>query len=60
MRAEKTIRNSLSFDHDTWARAKGWGLCKALYELSTQKDTSSIKAIEQRQIIDNILNESES
>lgn len=56
-KSREIFRDSLSLNSDTWARARGWALWKALYELSEVPDKTSAKAIEQKRIIDDVLKE---
>lgn len=58
-KSREIFKRVLSLDPDTWIRARGWALWKALYELSVLKDMLSAKAIEQKRIIDDVLNEHE-
>lgn len=58
-KSREIFKHVLSLDPDTWIRARGWALWKALYELSVLKDMLSAKAIEQKRIIDDVLNEHE-
>ncbi len=51
------FKNALSLDPDTWARARGWALWKALYELSELESKLSTEAIEQKRIIADVLKE---
>lgn len=49
------FRSILRLDEDTWNRAKGWALWKALITLEAIEDKTSSKAHEQLLIIENIL-----
>ena len=49
------FQKSLPLDPQTWSRAKGWALWKALFELYSCQDKSSPKAIENIQLIQTIL-----
>jgi aminoglycoside phosphotransferase (APT) family kinase protein len=51
------FKSSLSLDMETWARARGWALWKALFELGELKDKKSLKSLKQQQVIDEILSE---
>lgn len=55
--SRKIFKSHLSLDSDTWARARGWALWKALITIVPLKDKTSLEAIKQFQIIDEILNE---
>ena len=56
-KSREIFKSALSLDSDTWTRARGWALWKALYELSVLEDKLSVKAIEQKRIIDDVLKE---
>lgn len=51
------FKKAINLDPDTWARARGWALWKALYELSVLEDHSSSEALVQIQIIKDVLEE---
>jgi aminoglycoside phosphotransferase (APT) family kinase protein len=53
--SRKIFRSHLNLDPDTWARARGWALWKALITLAPLQDKISTKAIKQKHIIDEIL-----
>lgn len=53
------FKSQLNVDSDTWARARGWALWKALITLSSLKDKSNSDAMVQRRIVDEILHEHE-
>ncbi|XWN35368.1 MAG: aminoglycoside phosphotransferase family protein [Roseivirga sp.] len=57
--ARALFKSALSLDADTWARARGWALWKAGFELVALKNKTSPKAIEKLAIIDDILREHE-
>ena len=52
------FRSILQLDKDTWNRAKGWALWKALITLEALDDKTSLKAQEQQLIIEDILKSS--
>ncbi len=56
-KSRETFKKTIDLDPDTWARARGWALWKALYELSVVEDKSSSDAMIQIQIIKNVLEE---
>jgi len=56
-KSRERFKNAFSFDSNTWSRARGWALWKALYELSVLENKLSAKAIEQNRIIENLLKE---
>ena len=49
------FKSQVNLDTDTWARARGWGLWKALITLADIEDKQSVKAKKQIYIIDEIL-----
>lgn len=55
--SREIFKNIIDLDPDTWARARGWALWKALYELSVIKDESSPEAVAQIQVIKDVLQE---
>jgi aminoglycoside phosphotransferase (APT) family kinase protein len=55
--SRKIFKSNLCFDQDTWTRAQGWALWKALVTITSLKDKTCRKAIEQHEIINEILNE---
>ncbi len=58
--SRKIFRSQVCLDSDTWARARGWALWKALITIAPLKDKACLEAIKQQQIIGEILNEHES
>lgn len=56
-KSREAFKANLSLDTDTWDRAKGWALWKALITLAELQDKNGIEAIKQKQIIDDIINE---
>ncbi len=58
-KSRKIFKEQVDLDSDTWARARGWALWKANFELVALKDKTSPEAMKQQQIIDAILNEHE-
>jgi aminoglycoside phosphotransferase (APT) family kinase protein len=54
--ARNIFKSSLKLDADTWARAKGWTLWKATFELSAINDKTSVEAMKQFQIINDLIN----
>jgi aminoglycoside phosphotransferase (APT) family kinase protein len=55
--SRKVFKSHLCLDPDTWARARGWALWKAGFELAGLKDKTSSEAMKQRKIINEILDE---
>ncbi len=53
--SRKVFRSDLSLDPDTWARARGWALWKALITISSLKDKACSEAMNQQKIINEIL-----
>lgn len=58
-KSRKIFRSDLRLNPDTWARARGWALWKALITLVSLKDKNSHDAMKQQQIINEILDEDE-
>ena len=57
--SRKIFRMQLGLDADTWARARGWALWKALIILAPLGDKTCLKALKQQQVIKEILNDHE-
>jgi len=55
--SRQIFKKQINLDKDTWARARGWALWKALITLAPLKDKNNSDATAQLQIIDEILNE---
>lgn len=53
--SRKIFKSHLCLDPDTWARAGGWALWKATFELAGIKDKTNPTALKQQKIIDEIL-----
>jgi len=51
------LKSHLSLDDDTWERARGWALWKALITLVALEDKFSAKALTQKKIIAEVLDE---
>lgn len=51
------FKNALGLDSDTLARARGWALWKAAFELVSSNDKNSPEAIKHLQIINDVLDE---
>jgi len=58
-KSRKTFREHLSLDPNTWARARGWALWKALITIVPLKDKSCLEAVRNQRIINEILSEDE-
>ncbi len=52
------FKSHVNLDSDTWARARGWALWKALITLASLQDKTCPEAMRQKQIIDEIIKES--
>jgi aminoglycoside phosphotransferase (APT) family kinase protein len=57
--SRKIFRSYMTLDHDTWARARGWALWKALITIASLQDKTSHEATNQQRIIREILKEHE-
>ena len=55
-KSREKFKPSLDLDQNTWNRAKGWALWKALITLEKISDKKSFQSTEQLSIIDEILN----
>lgn len=53
--SRKVFRNHLSLDSNTWARARGWALWKALITIAQLEDKTSPEAVKQNQVINDII-----
>jgi aminoglycoside phosphotransferase (APT) family kinase protein len=56
-KSREIFKENLQLDEETWARARGWAMWKALFEISELKDKSGLGLIKQRQIIDAVMKE---
>ena len=56
-KSRKIFKSNLCLDSDTWVRAQGWALWKALITIVALKDKTCPEAINQQQIINDILND---
>jgi aminoglycoside phosphotransferase (APT) family kinase protein len=55
--SRKIFKSQLNLDPDTWARARGWALWKALITIAQLKDKTCSEALKQQQVIAEILKE---
>lgn len=55
--ARSRFKGSFSFDQDTWTRAKGWGLWKALITLAALENTSDTKYSKVEGVVKDILHD---
>ena len=53
--ARETFRETIDLDEDTWARARGWALWKALITLEEWNDTDPVKAAEAKGVIQTVM-----
>ena len=49
--------SEMGLDDDTWLRTRAWALWKATFELCNIADKNSPKALFQKKIIDEVINE---
>jgi len=56
-KSRETFRANMHLDEETWARARGWAMWKALYEISVLEDKSGAALMKHQQIIDAVLEE---
>ncbi len=59
-KSREIFKANMPLDDETWARARGWALWKALYEISVLEDKKGEALAKQRQIIDAVMDENES
>lgn len=55
--SREIFRENMHLDEETWARARGWAMWKALYEISELEDKSGTALAKQRNIIDSVMDE---
>jgi aminoglycoside phosphotransferase (APT) family kinase protein len=55
--SREVFQQAVGLDTDTWARARGWALWKALITLAPLEDTMSTEAIKQKHIISELIEE---
>lgn len=55
--SREIFKQKVILDKDTWVRAQAWCLWKATYELCQLEDKSSLLAVRQKHIIEEVLNE---
>jgi len=51
------FQNALSFDVDTWKRAKGWALWKALLSIRSQQEGQNLPGMNPQKTLHRILSE---
>ena len=56
-KSREIFKANLQLDEETWARARGWAMWKALFEISELKDKSGVGLMKQRQIINAVMKE---
>lgn len=57
--SREIFKSHLELDSDTWARARGWALWKALITLASLEDRACTRALKLKKVIHDILNEHE-
>ena len=55
--SRQVFKNAFNFDAETWERARGWALWKAMFTLNEIEDKNGLEAIKQNQIIESIIND---
>ena len=55
--ARKKFKKHIELDSDTWDRARGWALWKALITLDKLEDKNSFESLKQKKIIEEVLSE---
>ena len=56
-KSREAFKANLHLDKETWARARGWAMWKALYEISVLEDKGSLALAKQQQIITAVIEE---
>lgn len=56
-KSREIFKANIPLDEDTWARARGWAMWKALYEISVLEDNSGPALSKQLEVIDAVLAE---
>lgn len=59
-KSREIFKANMNLDEETWARARGWAMWKALYEISELEDTGGAALAKQQQIIDAVIKEDKS
>lgn len=59
-KSREIFKANMDLDEETWARARGWAMWKALYEISVLEDKSGPALAKQQQIIDAVIKENKS
>jgi len=57
--SRKIFKICVDLDNNTWERARGWALWKALITLASLKDKTSLEALNQKHIIEEVISEHE-
>ncbi len=57
-KSREIFKSKMPLDEETWTRARGWAMWKALYEISVLKNKSGAALAKQMQIIDAVMSES--
>ncbi|OGB97496.1 acetyltransferase [candidate division TM6 bacterium RIFCSPHIGHO2_12_FULL_36_22] len=55
--SRKAFKTCVDLDSETWARARGWALWKALITLVPLKNKTNLEALKQKNIIEEIISE---
>lgn len=55
--SRQVFKNAFNFDTETWNRARGWALWKAMFTVNEIEDKASLDATKQLQIINEVINE---
>lgn len=56
-KSREIFKAHLPLDEETWARARGWAMWKALYEISVLEDKSGAALTKQLQVIEAVIEE---
>lgn len=57
--SRRIFRSHLNINFNTWARARGWALCKALITIASFNDKTCEAVMKQKRVTEEILREYE-
>ena len=55
--AREIFKHEMALDEDTWLRARAWALWKATYEFCRLEDKNSFEGLQQKKIIESVIDE---
>lgn len=53
--SREIFKTQVNLDDDTWARARGWALWKALFTLNSLEEKTSLEGLEQKRIFEEVI-----